>query len=153
MSLDLSKFNKKVERKLKQITSKRQMQTLGLEALRLIRKRVRKGFSVAKNLGREEPFKPLDIDYIERRRKIRLSPFTSPSKSNITRSGRLISGLRLTTKDRVFQIKPTGKSREGVSNVFIAQVLTKQGRPFLNLSLTEQRKLLSFYKRIIKTLR
>ena len=146
---DLTKILAKIKGAIENKFSAREMQKIGEFVAAEIRERSRRGYGVSRLGGPEEQFEPLSERYIAQRRRMKLSPFTSPTRSNITRSGRLLAGLRYTTAKNRVRIVPTGKSREGVSNADIAYYLTEQGRPFLTLSKCQLGRLVeSINKRI-----
>ena len=153
--VDLSKAKAKIEAKLKQITDTNILKTLGTEAIRLIKERTRQGLGVKENFGNTTKLARLSDEYIEQRKRMRLSPFTTPTTSNLTLSGRLLASLRVTTKNKAVEIAPTGTNRNGVSNQDIAnfQAEAKKPRIFLNLSGSEFKELILFYKRKISTLK
>jgi hypothetical protein len=153
--IDISRARKKIEAKLKKVVSTNNLKTLATEAIRLIQSRTRKGKGVKAMYGKETPLAKLSDGYIEQRRRMKLSPFTKPTKSNLTRTGRMIASLRLTTKNKIVEIAPTGTSKEGISNQAIANfnAAAKKPRVFLNISQQEFKKLILFYKRKISTIR
>ena len=143
---EIRKFVKDLEGVFKDITSKRQLLFLGNEAIKVIKDRTRRGRGVAKPGGRSTKLKALSKAYIEQRKRIRLSPFTNARKSNLTRSGRMLASLRSTVQGNKVVVKPTGQSREGVPNEKVAEHVTDQGRPFLNLSADETQRLLKQFR-------
>jgi len=152
--INLSKFQKRVEKQLKSVVSQNNMKQFAALALELIKKRSRKGLGVVggnKGKGRTKPFpSPLSPSYVAQRRRSRLSPYTSPTKSNITFSGRMLASLRVTTKEGFVSVSPTGVSRGGVPNSKIAEYLVDMDRTFLALTKEEFDKLVSLLKRKIK---
>ncbi len=86
---------KRWDKQLRDSVSARQMKLLGNEAIRLIQERTRRGYGVEKDGGPQRRLKRLSSAYIKQRRRMRLSQFTTPGKSNLTRSGRMLAGLRL----------------------------------------------------------
>lgn len=149
-----------IKKKLKKTGGKQPMRLLGNYALNLIRDRTRKGFGVPHAGGSKEPLKALSANYIQWRQKNKrkLSKFAKPSKSNLTRTGRMLESLRvIETKNFGFTIAPTGQSKEGVPNEDIARhhekgIKTKKGivkRPFLYLSQEEINQCIKFYEKEI----
>ena len=147
VKVDLQRIAKKIKLKVSQYTSKPTMAAIAIEAIRLIKERTRKGFGVRRSGQSQYRFPALSQSYIEQRRRMRLSPFTSAAKSNVTRTGRLVGGIRASIREGRAIIAPTGNSREGTSNIKIAEYLLGQDRIFMNLSNTEIKKLKSFLKR------
>jgi hypothetical protein len=148
-TLDLEKIFAKLKKNVKRSFSAREMNKIGNFIVEEIRSRSRAGYGVKTPGGAEKKFKGLNAAYIKQRRRMRLSSFTTPSTSNITRSGRLLAGLRYKTKDGGARIEPSGTSREGVDNTKIAEYLADQGRPFMNLSKYQMDRLLKFIKKEI----
>ena len=145
----LRRFVSDLESTFKKLQEKRELLVLGNEAIRIIKKRTRDGRGLAKPGGVPRPLKKLSKNYIKQRRRMRLSPFTSPTKSNLTRSGRMLASLRTTIQGNRVVVKPTGVSREGIKNEKIAEYVADQGRPFLNLSALETQKLLKEYQKAL----
>ena len=141
---DLEKFAVRLTRELDRSVSIASIKQLGAYALELIKKRVRAGYG-ATDSGQRQRLKPLSKNYRERRKRMTLSPFTTPGKSNLTRSGRLIGGLRVLSRGGLVRIEPTGRSREGEQNTKVAEFVSAD-RPFLNLTTDEERKLVKFYR-------
>lgn len=142
---DINKIAANLEKQLKKSVSANELKQLGQFVLEMIKDRVRKGFGVPKDGANQKKFKPLSAAYKEQRKRLKLSSFTSPSKSNLTRFGRLIGGLKVTTRTGSVLIEPTGTSREGTSNADIAQYVSK-ARPFLNLSKDENLRMVKFFE-------
>lgn len=144
----LDSFFAKIGKRLDTSLNKRSMSLIGNEAIRLMKPRIRAGYGVDRPRGRIKRFEPLSEKYIEKRRRSRLSQYTSPGKSNVTFSGRLIASLRvIRTQDRGLFIGPTGLNVDGKSNEDIARYLAEQGRIFNNISDNELKKLISFYRK------
>lgn len=142
---DIKKVVKDIEDKVKETGDRKNMLVFGLYALNLIKARTRKGFGVPDVGANQKRLPPLSASYIKYRSRRRLSPFTSPRKSNVTLSGRLLSGLRVYVSKSRITIKPTGTSEKGESNDQVASYLEKQGRVFLRLSKSEILKVIKFY--------
>lgn len=136
---------KKIEKELKSSVNKQEMVKLATFILNIIKERVRAGFGVKQNGGNKFKFKPLSSAYKKQRSKESLSPFTSPNKSNLTRKGRLIGGLRVFSRTGVAIIKPSGTSSNGESNEKIAEFVSKV-RPFLNMSKDEIKQAIEFFE-------
>jgi hypothetical protein len=91
-------------------------------------------------------------------KKIQLSPFFSPSRSNLHLSGKMINSLRAsvqssTVSNGIIEIKPTGQHHRGVSNVDLAGwhndgISGKlPARPFLFISRLEFKQAVRFYRK------
>ncbi len=76
-----------------------------------------------------------------------LSQFTSPKKSNLTRSGQLldsIAGKNPTT--RTVHVGPTGQRDDGKTNQKIGEYVSDAGRPFNNLSEIELKRVSDYIR-------
>lgn len=146
--IDLQKFQKDLEKKLKASAGRADMMRLGNYVLNLIKARVRKGYGATKHGGAQKKLKRLSDPYQKQRARIRLSPFTTPKKSNLTRSGRLIGGLRVAVENGVVIIRPSGTSREGTPNQEVAKEVSK-ARPFLFMTKGEIRSATEYFKKEI----
>lgn len=115
---------------------------VGEEAVTLIRKRTRLGYGVSEQGGKKKRLKKLDEGntkkpYTKRRKNISLSSLTTPAKSNLTQSGAMLDDLEATkTSNGNIEI---GFSTELSEDK--ATWNTDKGRPFNNLSKSEQRQL------------
>lgn len=146
---DLASILDKLKKNVIKNFSSREMQKIASFVIQEIKDRSRKGYGVSTLGGSEEAFDSLSPDYIARRKRMKLSPFTTAKKSNITRSGRMLSSLRYKVRDAYALITPTGNSREGVPNVDVAQYVSDQGRPFMTLSKYQLGRLYTFIKKEI----
>lgn len=142
---DISKFAIDLEKQLKRSVSTNELKALGAFVLDMVKARVRKGFGVPSDGAAQEKLKPLSQAYKEQRKRLRLSPFTSPNKSNLTLSGGLIGGLKVTTRTGSVLIQPTGKTKRGLSRETLAEYVSKV-RPFLHLSRSEISKMTKFFE-------
>lgn len=149
ISQQLSKFKTKVEKQLKEAISKKTMLEIAQVVMQRIKERTRKGFGVRKN-NQEYKFPALSLNYIKARRRRRLSPFTKPTKSNVTLTGRLVASLRYKAKDGNLTIEPTGQNK-GLTNQRLAQILEQDlDRRWIALSKKDQDKVISIIKRRLK---
>lgn len=119
------------------------------EARKVILARTIAGQGVSETGGSIGRLKPLSKKYISYRQRYKssLASYTSPSKSNLTFSGELLSSL---TQKRVrpgnWQLFFKGNHGTGISNARLARYVSRD-RPFLNLGRTELRALNEFYKK------
>ena len=149
-TLEFKRFTDKVEKHLKTSISPQVMRSLADFALNLIVKRSRLGFGVEENFRKRFKFPRLSDGYVKQRKSFKgLSFTTSPSKSNITRTGQLLLSMKVTTvKAGQFTIEPTGKRKgESLTNKELAEILAKKNRTFNRLSELEYNQLLRFYRR------
>lgn len=136
------------------LTKPSQMRYLGNEAIKLIVTRTRNGYGVSADGQTSQRFLSLAETYVNYRRqnRFRLSPYTTPGKSNLTFSGQMLKSfkIRQVTQGRTY-IAPFGTRRGGgPTNLQVAQYVTdgiyNQGktikpRPFNNLSKSEVKAL------------
>lgn len=133
---------KAFEQALAKVLSSSNQQKIADELADTMRVRAQLGGSVDKTGAKKKSFKKLSEKYIEQRKSdSNLSSLTSPGKSNITRTGQLIESLRGRGKKAGFEITPDGSRNDGLTNEEVADFVEKGGRPFLNLSDIELKKL------------
>lgn len=123
--------------------SKKEMQKIAEDLADTVRVRAQLGGSVSDTGRSKKPFKKLNPSYVAQRRKFDgLSDKTTPNKSNITRTGQLIESLQGIGKNAGFSIVPKGgRTDSNLSNEDVARYVDANGRPFLNLSDVELKKL------------
>lgn len=123
---------------------------LGEFSIKLITRRTRLGYGVDEFLAPKRRLKPLSEKYVKQRSKSRLSSFTSPKRSNLTRSAQMIDSLKIIrqTKSSVV-IGPTGNRKEDstITNQEIAQYNAENGRSFMQLSDLEYAQVFREYRR------
>lgn len=146
-----------------------------VEVADIVRLRTRLGYGVQDDGAAKERLKPLAGSYREqrankarywtgadgkvRRREIesgggrhpQLSDDTTPGKSNLTFTGQMLDSLkgRATSAGRG-EVAASGNRRGGgASNPDVARYVSEQGRPFLNLSDVEIRRVTDLVKRSI----
>jgi len=130
---ELSKLIEKLGGDIKEtLRDKRVLNEIGEEAVDDIVKRTRLGYGVEKNGDKKGKLKPLSESYKEQRKEERkegrLSTATSPSKSNLTRTGAMLDDLYHEVEEDGVTIRFKSK----FSDVKAAKV--SRSRPFLNLS-------------------
>lgn len=143
---DFTKFIKGVEADLKRSGDNASLKRLGQYALEIIRDRTRAGFGVPVQGGKQKRLPALSDSYKKRRRGMKLSPFTKPSKSNLTLSGAMLASLRVSTRKYEVIISPSGNDAQGVSNQDKANWQEDLGRIFLRLSKDEMELITLFYQ-------
>jgi hypothetical protein len=138
--VDLSKFKKQMESVLKEIQKPQTMKEIGEFARDRIVKRTRLGKGVSDRGAEAQPLDPLKEDYRARRKRLkkdgRLSPKTTPSKSNLTATGQMLDSVTVKASDGKALIQVTGTRKEGGSNKDVAGYVSEK-RPFLNISKAE----------------
>src|SRR5690606_22586140 len=150
-------------------------QELANETAEQIKKRTQLGFGVDDN-GRQTKLKPLSMSYRAQRRgeiafftdesgrkipyipseKPTLSPYTSPAKSNLTKTGEMLESIKGIVKDTSIFINVTGKRRDGsgLTNEEVKEFVEQQGREFMRLTNGEKNELARKLKdRILRNLK
>lgn len=145
----LSKIQREIEDAVKTTTGPRMMMRLGNEAIKRIQTRTRLGRGVAYGSGerpKSTPLKPLSEAYREyrtrvrkadgqRKKRISLSPLTSPGKSNLTFTGQMLSNIKLIeAKQGYFELGIVGEREDGLTNEEVAEFVAKGGREFFDLT-------------------
>ena len=141
-----------IEGAIKEILSERYMLSLCSMAAKMIALRTQLGFGVPASGASREKLAPLRPATIQQRKRSQLNPNTRPTKSNLTRTGQLISSLRTVkvTKSTV-TVGPTGTRTDGkksLTNMDVARFANdgsskprRAPRPFNNLSDVEMKRL------------
>lgn len=143
--IDMSQFKKRLEAAIREVESPESMAAIGKDVAERIRKRTRLGRGVSETNGEASPLKPLSPKYKELRKETKLSPQTSPGKSNLTRTGQLLDGLKvISTKIGIAIIGwSSQRNREVAANV-------SGTRPFLNLSKPEMNAVVRMFRERIQ---
>lgn len=143
--VDMSKFKKRLEEAIRDVESPESMAAIGKEVADRIRKRTRLGRGVAETNGEATPLKPLSTKYKELRKEVELSSQTSPGKSNLTRTGQLLDGLKVISAKIGIAIIgwSSQRNRDVAANVSAT-------RPFLNLSKPEMNAVAKIFRERIK---
>ena len=117
---------------------------MGKQGVELIVKRTQgKGQGVREFKGRVSKLKKLSPSTVQRRKNLPLSSKTSPRRSNLTQSGKLMNNIayRKQAKSVRFYIR----SREAKKAEYVSK-----DRPFMNLSEREFNTLLKLYKQSVR---
>lgn len=146
MAKTFKDFGAKLRAAMDKISEPSNMKKYGEIAADSIRIRTRLGYGV-KGEGRpRQSLKPLASKTKDSRARLKakskLSPLTSPGKSNLTQSGEMLGSIEVVSaqKGRV-TIAPTGTRDDGLSNRELATFVEEQGRPFHHLSDLEKKKI------------
>lgn len=129
--------------------NKNVLQTVGIEAIKLIVKRTRLGYGVSENLGVKErlkAMKPHSESYQIWRKKNakKLSSMTTPTRQNLTMSGDMLNNMTLDVKNTSVFISTKYAQR--------AAYQEEAGRIFNRLSELEVKQLRLFFFRKFKGL-
>jgi len=115
----------------------------------LIERRTRLGKGVDKSGGLVK-LKPLSEKYIEQRKKTNLSELTTAKRSNLTRTGEMLSSIFGSRDGTIFTFFFAGSRSDGYNNSEIAVFARKNGRPFFDLSTSERNGLSRKISKVIK---
>jgi hypothetical protein len=149
---DIRDFNNALGLAVKDATSSKTMRAYGEAAIKVIIARTRLGFGVKKTGSRKFRLAKLQKSTIRKRRTAKNlnTSLTSPSKSNLTFTGRLLNSLlvKKASPGRVI-VGPSRRRRKGgLTNEEISAILEKgnssrnlRARPYLALSTKELRDL------------
>lgn len=119
------------------------------QARQIILSRTISGKGVSRDSGNITNLKKLSASYIlyRQRNRKRLASYTSPTKSNLTFTGELLSSLSIKRfRQGSWQLRFEGQHGSGISNAKLARYVSED-RPFLNLSASEQKVLAASYRR------
>lgn len=135
----LDEFIKNLKLVIGEPFSKRGMRTLGNLAIKRIQDRTRRGYGVAITGNNQSRLKPLSESYKKFRKRNRgqLDSTTSPTKSNLTFSGRLLRSLvikELSNRQVIWGPKANKRAGSNLTNEKLGEIVAKKGRPFNNLS-------------------
>lgn len=171
--MKVKEFEEKLIALLNELAEEKNMMLIGEYAKELIKKRTRLGYGVEKTGDERKKLKALSDSYIDQRKgKVsfiktkakniipvkplsspKLSPSTSPTKSNLTKSGSMLDSMSVTSSNGKVRIAPQGsRSDSRFSNEEIASLVTKQGRPFNNLAKGDLKQLRDFVSSLLNTL-
>ena len=147
----INNLQKKLQDTFGVLTTKKSMVRIGRFLVVDMQKRIRLGYGSARQLGQKEKLKPLTSSYVNYRKKNRssLDKTTRPKKSNLTFTGQLVRDLRLTKVTKAnFVIGHSNKlrRRETLTNRELSGFVQIQGRPYMNVTGLEFKRLLRFYQ-------
>ena len=144
-------FVQQTQNTLGQMTFKR---LIGRKMVKIIQERTRAGFGFSSafstNLSKLKKLAPATIENrtraLKRKRPFKLNKkLTSPSKSNLTHTGRMIQSLKVKSIRGGFKIEATGQRRDTkLTNKQVLAANAKLGRYFNQLSKAEIKLLTEF---------
>lgn len=153
---DLQKYVLQIQRAIESLTTREHLEEVGNKVANDIRIRTRLGNSVNQHGGEKSRLKKLSPKYVESRARFRnLSELTTPKKSNLTRTGHMLSSLgvvKIDTATNSIVIEPQGTDMDGISNMDKAVWNEEKGRPFLYMSELEIQKTRIFWLRKFSSL-
>lgn len=135
----------KINEGLSKGTSQSKMQELINFLAGEVKKRTRLGYGVDSPGANRKGLKALSPNYIKKRRldkkRGRLHPDTTPSKSNLTRTGQMLNSLQGKAQSgRKGIINLKASRNDGKTNPEIAGYNEEKGRKFMNLSNLELKR-------------
>lgn len=152
-SKDFKEFSKQVKEKLKDLYSAKNMKQLGKEISNIIRVRTQLGYGVAVPEGDRFKLKELTEKYKELRKHLDLDANTTPSRSNLTRTGQLLQSIDvITASEGQVTVGPKGSRSEGGTNEQVGKYVAEQGRPFNNLSRAEVKQVVQLLQKRLSDL-
>lgn len=131
--MNFDDLSKKLNQIIDEVQTKEFYEELGSTAVERIKTRTRLGKGVSKRGGQAETLKPLAPTYIEDRQylkqKGKLSSKTTPSRSNLTKTGAMLDATthKATNKEAVVTVVGEEEKRKVKENADL-------GRIYLNLS-------------------
>jgi hypothetical protein len=144
MSFD--KLSKKIQAAIQ--IQKSLMDDIGKLVTKNVKTRTRRGFGVTKEGGSSTKLVALSDPYKKRRKQLKaqgkLSPETTPAKSNLTRTGAMVDSLEYTIDKETVTISVTG-----AHNKTKAKEQGKRGRVFMNLNKREIKDIADVIKKAI----
>lgn len=140
MSKPLSELN--ASRFLTTLITDDFLEALGKLAADQVRTRTRLGYGVENAEQPQQKLKPLAQSTREKRQRLkqngRLSDQTSPAKSNLTESGKLLDSISFKVSGTTVEVFINGKRNQAVTKY------VSDARPFFNLSNTNIKVLAAF---------
>lgn len=154
----LKDLEQKVQKSLRAIKNVKINKRIANIAIDIIYKRVKAGGGVISDTvenAKPKKLRKLSKPYIRRRHLIDLGPFGRPAKSNLTLTGQMLEALFVKVTSKGFKIDVKNQVRLGggsLTNKQVANFVSEKGRPWLALTVTEQRILLKEYGNIVREL-
>ncbi len=156
--IGLKEFQRDYQKEIEQLLNRTFMLELANQARKLIYARTKQGFGSFD--GTKFKLAPLKPSYIKVRSKLadagRLGRFaelgTSPASSNLTLSGQMLEAITVSeVASRRFTLTVNDNQRDdGETNQQIAQYVTLGGRPFFELTSSEQLVLFKEIERAVR---
>lgn len=163
----LKNFTNSLKKALDQIASLNTMDEIGKLSVQLIQTRTRRGYSVEESGKDEKTFEKLSRAYIERRKgkkqtgerskqkklttQEKLSGYTSPTKSNLTFTGKMIEALTYRLFKGKVEILPGDKRAKNLTQYHEEGNSKLPKRPYMHLSKKEIEKVRQLFERKINS--
>lgn len=140
---------KNVEDIVKEVSKPKNLQTIGNTAVDIVRKRIRLGYGCDAS-GKRTKLKGLKDSYkkVRKKGKGKLSKSTTPAKSNLTFTGKMLNSMR------AYLGKP-GEIVISFAKKYSlrkAQWVTENGRAFMGLTKQEQKRMTKEVSALIYTI-
>lgn len=161
-SSDLSIWAKKILRRLNATTDTPQMRRIGEEAIKIIVRRTRLGYSVKENGAIRVKFAGFKESYkkTRKRNKDELHKFATVNRPNNTFTGQMLEGMKvLKVFARNVIIGSTGRRNDGLDNSEVAAFVSagegkgQTPRPFNFLSKPEINQIIRLWRKIFGDLK
>ena len=134
-------LERKLARLINSVGDSATMDKMGKELAQTVKTRTRKGFGVDQTGGRSKRLTKLSKPYKKERKGLqsrgKLSSETSPTKSNLTKSGELLDSIKGEGKRGEARIYIDGRN---LNNKKAAQDQEQVGRKFMNLNIEQKLK-------------
>ena len=155
---NLDSFIRSLNTGVKRTFSKKTMRLAAeLAILQIVHRTRILGKGVSRTGGKDRRLKALKPSTIEARRRLKhrgqLHPKTSPGKSNLTRSGRLLDSLvikELTNTSVTWGPKNNRRRGEKITNEQLGELVAQAGRPFNFLSSKDIKKLVDLVDEVLQ---
>lgn len=138
--MKLKDFRAKLKVVVDGIVDRDILREIGNEAREMVKSRTRKGFGVERELGPQTRLAGISESYKKQRKRLqkqgKLSPETTPGKSNMTKTGELLDTLNLRVNKKSVTVSAKGKKNQDK-----AKYNAKAGRTIFNLSKSENQKI------------
>jgi len=137
LSKDFKVFGTKLKKLVNKVFIAKEMKKIGEFASEIIKKRTRLGFGVVKAGADRSKLKSLSEKYKVLRQSLTLSDQTTTNRSNLTSTGQLLDSISvIISSEKKVTFGPTGERQNSnePSNSKLAEYVSEQGRPFINLS-------------------
>jgi hypothetical protein len=146
-SITLENLFDSLNKTVEDITSKDQLEDIGKAIAEIIKVRTRLGYGVSRQGGKREELNSLSKKYTRYRRKNRrlLSSSTRPNKSNLTFTGQMLDSITFKAGRGKLRVEPSGRRRDGLTNLKLAEHVTDKGRPFFLLSDNELKQIVRIF--------
>lgn len=151
----IDNLQKKINEAFEKSVDKKALEDVAKKTADDIRTRTRLGYGVNNTGDLKNKLKPLKNSTVKKRtialKRGELSPFTTPRRSNLTKTGQLLDALSGRAKNKGVEIilKKEKRTDTNVTNSEIVFHQEAHGRPFIHLSKPEITKLNNRIKEIL----